>query len=156
MQSGYKYKSLAKRSLGGSKINTYLQNSVLWSAFYILEYSFTLNVPFLLFGCWIFSILSGCKTVWIQIRPDICRAWSGYKLFAKVISAQQKLALAGKDLNTKQLVDTTFWLNPWLKLISFGSYFSIWLKCWLQQILSQGKPCLFWRSCHLIAQKLKN
>ena len=30
---------------------------------------------------------------------------------------------AGKELNTKQLVDT-FWLKPWLKLISFGSTFS--------------------------------
>ena len=31
--------------------------------------------------------------------------------------------IAGKELNTKQLVDT-FWLKPWLKLISFGSNFS--------------------------------
>ena len=32
--------------------------------------------------------------------------------------------LVGKDLNTKQLIDTaTFWLKPWLKLISFGSNF---------------------------------
>ena len=71
-----------------------------------------------------------------------CRAWSGSKLFAKVISRQQKSTLVGKDLNIKQLVDTTFWLNPWLKLISFGSNFlhSKWLKCWLQQILSQDKP----------------
>ena len=30
--------------------------------------------------------------------------------------------IAGKELNTKQLVDT-FWLKPWLKLISFGSNF---------------------------------
>ena len=29
---------------------------------------------------------------------------------------------ASKELNTKQLVDT-FWLKPWLKLISFGSNF---------------------------------
>ena len=59
------------------------------------------------------------------------------------VSRQQKLALAGKELNTKQLVDTTFWLKPWLKLISFHShFFFIWLKCWLLQILSQGKPCL--------------
>ena len=26
-----------------------------------------------------------------------------------------------------------------------ASTFSIWLKCWLQQILSQGKPCTCWR-----------
>ena len=30
--------------------------------------------------------------------------------------------IAGKELNTKQLNDT-FWLKPWLKLISFGSNF---------------------------------
>ena len=29
----------------------------------------------------------------------------------------------GKELNTEQLVDTTFWLKPWLELISFGSNF---------------------------------
>ena len=31
--------------------------------------------------------------------------------------------LAGKELNTEQLVDTTFWLKPWLKSISFSSNF---------------------------------
>ena len=31
--------------------------------------------------------------------------------------------LAGIELNTEQLVDTTFWLKPWLKSISFGSIF---------------------------------
>ena len=30
--------------------------------------------------------------------------------------------MAGKELNTKQLVDT-LWLKPWLRLISFGSNF---------------------------------
>ena len=36
----------------------------------------------------------------------------------------QKLSadIAGEELNTKQLVDT-FWLKPWIKLISFGSNF---------------------------------
>ena len=29
----------------------------------------------------------------------------------------------GKEFNTKKLVDTTFWLKPWLKLISFGYNF---------------------------------
>ena len=29
----------------------------------------------------------------------------------------------GKELNTKRLANTTFWLKPWLKLISFGSNF---------------------------------
>ena len=43
--------------------------------------------------------------------------WS--KLFAKVINSLQKSLLAGKELNTEQLVHTTFWL----KSISFGSHF---------------------------------
>ena len=30
--------------------------------------------------------------------------------------------IGGKQLNTKQIADT-FWLKPWLKLISFGSNF---------------------------------
>ena len=34
-----------------------------------------------------------------------------------------KLPLAGKELNTEQLLDTTFWLKPLLKSISFGSNF---------------------------------
>ena len=32
------------------------------------------------------------------------------------------MLLAGKELNT-ELLDTTFWLKPWLKSISFGSNF---------------------------------
>ena len=39
--------------------------------------------------------------------PDL-----GPNYFAKVISRQQKSPLAGKELNIKQLVDTTFWLKP--------------------------------------------
>ena len=34
-----------------------------------------------------------------------------------------KSPLAGKELNTEQLFDTTFWLKPWLELISFGFNF---------------------------------
>ena len=89
----------------------------------------------LLFEYWIFqSIPSGCQTVgsrsgptksvWIQMRPNILLGliWvqtvcNGY------ISRQQKSPLAGKELSTKQLVDTTFWLKPWLMLISFGYNF---------------------------------
>ena len=34
-----------------------------------------------------------------------------------------KSPLAGKELNTEQLLDTTFWTKPWLKSIPFGSNF---------------------------------
>ena len=37
--------------------------------------------------------------------------------------AFDKSPLAGKDLNTEQLLDTTLWLKPWLKSISFVSNF---------------------------------
>ena len=97
----------------------------------------------LLFGCWILSMPSECQTAWIQIRPDIlsCLIWVQTVCKGNQQSTLEKLPLADKELNTKQLVDTTFWLNPWLKLISLGSNFSHfmnWPKCWLQQILSQG------------------
>ena len=39
------------------------------------------------------------------------------------LSADNMSPLACKEVNTKQLVGTTFWLKPWLKLISFGSNF---------------------------------
>ena len=39
------------------------------------------------------------------------------------LSADNESPLACKEINTNQLVDTTFWLKPWLKLISFGSNF---------------------------------
>ena len=96
----------------------------------------------LLFGCRIFSIPSGCQTVWIQIRPDVLSGLIWVQTVCKGYRSPQKLSLAGKELNTKQLFDTTFWLKPWLKLIWLGSNFFHLAKCWLQQILSQGKPCV--------------
>ena len=114
-------------------------------SFWIFEYCFYFS--FTIFHCAIFyssdagffQYHQGVKQLGSRSGPTLCRALSGTKLFAKAISRQQKSPLAGKELNTKQLVDTTFWL----KLISYCSnFFSIWLKCWLQQILSQSKPCI--------------
>ena len=67
----------------------------------------------LLFGCWIFHYHPGVKQF----------GSSGSKLFVKINNRQQKSPIAGKQLNTIQFVDTTFWLKPWLKVISFGSNF---------------------------------
>ena len=39
------------------------------------------------------------------------------------LSADNKSRPYRAELNTRQLVDTTFWLKPWLNLISFGSNF---------------------------------
>ena len=55
-----------------------------------------------------FLIPSGCQ----KVGPDLGRNC------LHMLSAD----IVGKELNTKELVDT-FWLNPWLKLISFGSNF---------------------------------
>ena len=68
---------------------------------------------------------SGCQTDWIQIRPHIL---SGLILVQTVCKGYQqstleKSPLVAKELNTKQLVDTSFWLKPLLKLISLGSNF---------------------------------
>ena len=51
-------------------------------------------------------------------RPDL-----GPNCLHKFSADKKKSPLAGKELNTKQLVDTPFWLKPWLKLISIGSNF---------------------------------
>ena len=56
-----------------------------------------------------------------SLDPDQARLFVGPDLGPNCL---QRLSadIAGKELNTKQLVDT-FWLKPWLKLISFGSNF---------------------------------
>ena len=46
------------------------------------------------------GIPSEFETVWIQIRPGFCQAWSGSKLFAKVIRRWKKSPLVGKELIT--------------------------------------------------------
>ena len=61
-----------------------------------------------------------------SLDPDQARHFVGPDLGPNCLqrlSADNKVA-PSKELNTKQLVDTTFWLEPWLKLISFGSNFS--------------------------------
>ena len=57
-----------------------------------------------------------------SLDPDQARHFVGPDLGSNCL---QRLSadIAGKELNTKQLVETTFWLKPWLKLISFGSNF---------------------------------
>ena len=48
--------------------------------------------------------------------------------------------LAGKELNTKQFVDTNFWLKPWLKLISCGSNYFLLAKVMGTTDSDLGKP----------------
>ena len=96
----------------------------------------------LLFGYWIFSLPSRCQTVWIQIRPNILSGLICVQNVCKFYQQTTKLATSGQRVKYKTTFDITFWLKPGLKLISLAPTFSIWLKCWLQQILSQGKPCI--------------
>ena len=77
----------------------------------------------LLLGCWIFSIPSECQTIWIQIRPDILSGLIWVQTVCKGYQQTTTVAPRGQRVKYKQLVDTTFWLKPWLKLISFGSNF---------------------------------
>ena len=65
-----------------------------------------------------------------SLDPDQARHFVGPDLgpnCLQMLSADNK-SRPSKELNTKQLVDTTFWLKPWLKLISFGSTFSYLAK----------------------------
>ena len=56
-----------------------------------------------------------------SLDPDQARHFVGPDLGPNCL---QRLSadIVGKELNTKQFVDT-FWLKPWLKIISFGSNF---------------------------------
>ena len=60
--------------------------------------------------------------VWPDLGPNCLQRLSG--------------DIVGKELNTKQLVDT-FWLKPWLKLVSFGSNFFHLAKV----LATKSKPC---------------
>ena len=91
------------------------------SAFWIIEFcliiipSHFVIVPY--FTLWMldfFQYHQGVKQFGSRSGPTFC--------FQR-LSADDKSPLATKEFNTKQLVDTTFWLKPWLKLISFVSNF---------------------------------
>ena len=85
----------------------------------LLFYYFTLYycVIFYSLDARFFQYHPGVKKFGSRSGPTFCRALSGSKLFAS-LSAD----IVGKELNTKQLVDT-LWIKPWLKVISFGSNF---------------------------------
>ena len=89
-----------------------------------------------------FSIPSWCQTVWIQIRSNILLGLIWVQTVCKGYQQTTKFASNGQRVKYKTFVDTTFWLKPWLELIHLAPTFSIRLKCWLQQILSKGKPCM--------------
>ena len=55
-----------------------------------------------------------------SLDPDQAHNFVGPDLGPNCLQRLSVGDIAGQELNTKQLVDT-FWLKPWLKLISFGS-----------------------------------
>ena len=113
---------------------------------YCFYYSYTLYycAKFNSLNSGFFSLPSGCQTVWIQIRPDILSGLIWVQTVCKRYQQMIKVAASGKELNTEQLLDTTFWLKPWLKSISFGSNFFHLTKMLaiVQEFLSQGRPAL--------------
>ena len=87
-------------------------------------HTFNINIIF----CAIFYSLDAefFNTIRVSnsLDPDQARHFAGPDLGPNCLQSQQKSPLASKKLNTKQLVDTTFWLKPWLnKIVNF-----IWLQ----------------------------
>ena len=145
MLSGYKYKSLAKVHSRCFRKYISAKKCILisfWIFQYCFYYSFTLYYCAILksLNSGLFSIPSGCQTAWIQIRLDILSGLIWVQTVCKGYQQMIKDPASRRELKTEQLLDTTFWLKPWLKSISLAPTFSILLKCWLQQILSQGRP----------------
>ena len=89
-------------------------------SFWILKYCFYYS--FTLYCC---AIFNSFDAGFFQYHPGV-KQFVGPDLGPNCL---QRLSadIAGKELNTKQLVDT-FWLKPCLKLISFGSNFFLLAK----------------------------
>ena len=72
----------------------------------------------LLFGCWNFF---NAIRVSNSLDPDQARLYVepdlGLNCLHRLSADNKSRPLVAKQLNTKQLVDTTFWLKPWLQLI---------------------------------------
>ena len=90
---------------------------------WIFEYCFIIPSHFIIVPYFTLWMLDCFNTIWVSksFDPDQARHFVGPDLSPNCL---QRLSAdkAGKGLNTKQLVNT-FWLKPWLKLISLGSNF---------------------------------
>ena len=87
-----------------------------------LNIAFIIPPHFIIVPYFTIWMLDFFNTIWVSnsLDPDQARHFVGPDLSPNSL---QRLSadIAGKKLNTKQL--DTFWLKPWLKLISFGSNF---------------------------------
>ena len=89
-----------------------------------------------------------CQTVWMQF----CRAWAGSKLFAEVISRQQKLSQAGNVLRRKCLgkwhlliasvcsktVNMKYYDKNWMtySTVNYGCFFASLFFLFLFQVMT--------------------
>ena len=80
-----------------------------------------------------------------SLDPDQARHFVGPDLGPNCLqrlSADNKSPLAGIELNTEQLLDTTFWLKHWLKSVSIGFNFFHLVKVLATANSEPGcKPC---------------
>ena len=115
-------------------------------SFWIFQYCFYYS--FILYYCAIFNSLNagffsislGCQTVWIQIRPDILSGLVWVQTVCKGYQQMTKVAASWQKVIKNNFLILLSGLNLDLSHFHWAPTFSIWLKCWLQQILSQGKP----------------
>ena len=109
--------------------------------FWIFKYCFYYSFTHYYCAIFILRMLDFFNTIWVSnsldpdqaqhfVEPDLgpnClqglsadTKMSGWLWVQTVCKGYQQTTKEDKELNTQKLVDTTFWLKPWLKLISFG------------------------------------
>ena len=81
--------------------------------------AFIIPVHFIIVTYFTLWMLEFFNTIRVSnsLDPDQARRYVGPDLGPNCLqrlSADNKSPLVGKELNTDQLVDTTFWLKPWL------------------------------------------
>ena len=128
MKSGYKYKSLTKSTVKVfQKLliceKVYFDQLLDFRILLLLFLHTLLLCHILLFGCWIFFNTIRESN---SLDPDQARHFTGPDLGPNCLqrlSTDNIIPSSGQRVNRNQLVDTTFWLKPWLKILSFGSNF---------------------------------
>ena len=123
------------------KLQTVFVKKCILISFWMLKYCFYYSLP--LYYCAIFNSLDATIRVSNSLDPDQARHLVGPDLGPNCLqrlSADNKSSLVGKELDTEQLVILLFSLTRGYSQFHLAPTFTIWLKCWLQQILSQGKP----------------
>ena len=100
--------------------------------FWIFQYCFNINSLTLYYCGTCFLIPSGCQSGWLQIRPNNLLGLIWVQTVCKGYQQMTKVAASGQRVKCR----ITCWLNQFHLVLTFF----VLLKCWLQQILSQGAP----------------